>query len=86
MANELTKTEAAGAAAHPMFPDWPLDTTFLTTVTFADLGGRTQLTVRQALLPPEAGAADSVRREREAARTGWGETLDRLGEYVSTKA
>jgi uncharacterized protein YndB with AHSA1/START domain len=26
-------------AAHPMFPDWPLDTTILTTVTFADLGG-----------------------------------------------
>jgi hypothetical protein len=30
-------------AAHPMFPDWPLDTVILTTVTFADLRGKTQL-------------------------------------------
>jgi len=74
------------AAPHPMFPDLPLDATVLTTVTFADLGGKTKLTIRQALLPPEAAANDIVRREREAARAGWGETLDRLGDYVSTKA
>jgi uncharacterized protein YndB with AHSA1/START domain len=35
----LSFVDAGGrAAAHPRFPDWPLDATFLTTVTFADLG------------------------------------------------
>jgi uncharacterized protein YndB with AHSA1/START domain len=69
-----------------MFPDWPLDTVFLTTVTFADLDGKTRLTVRQVLVPAESAAKDTVKRERQAARTGWAETLDRLDEYVGTKA
>jgi uncharacterized protein YndB with AHSA1/START domain len=70
-------------AAPPMFPDWPLDTMFVTTVTFADLEGRkTQLTVRQTLVPAAAAAKDAVKRERQGARTGWSETLDRLDEYI----
>src|SRR5450631_4068207 len=69
-------------AAHPMFPDWPLDTVILTTVAFADLDGKTQLTVRQVLEPPAAAGKDTVEREREAARTGWTQTLERLDEYV----
>jgi uncharacterized protein YndB with AHSA1/START domain len=73
------------AAAPPMFPNWPPDTTMLTTVTFADLGGKTQLTVRQAFEPREATANEVVRRVREGAQAGWGETLDRLAEYVGTK-
>jgi uncharacterized protein YndB with AHSA1/START domain len=73
-------------AAHPMFPDWPLDTVILTTVTFADLDGKTKLTVRQVLEPPTAAAKDTVEREREAARTGWTETLQRLDEYVGANA
>jgi uncharacterized protein YndB with AHSA1/START domain len=83
----LSFVDASGrAAAHPMFPDWPLDASFLTTVTFADLGRKTQLTVRQVLVPAAAAARDMVRREREGARAGWSETLDRLGEYASAKA
>jgi uncharacterized protein YndB with AHSA1/START domain len=79
--------DASGrSAAHPMFPDWPLDTVFLTTVTFADLDGKTRLTVRQVLVPAESAAKDTVKRERQAARTGWAETLDRLDEYVGAKA
>jgi uncharacterized protein YndB with AHSA1/START domain len=79
----LSFVDASGRpAAHPMFPDWPLDAVFLTTVTFADLDGKTQLTVRQVLEPPEAAATDTVKRERQAARAGWTETLDRLDEYV----
>ena len=79
----LSFVDASGrAAAHPMFPDWLLDTVFLTTVTFADLDGKTQLTVRQVLVQPESAAKDTVKRERQAARAGWAETLDRLDEYV----
>jgi uncharacterized protein YndB with AHSA1/START domain len=73
-------------AAHPMFPDWPLDTVILTTVAFADLDGKTQLTVRQVLEPPTAAAKDTIKGEREAARTGWAETLERLDEYVGARA
>jgi uncharacterized protein YndB with AHSA1/START domain len=69
-----------------MFPDWPPDAMFLTTVTFIDVNGRTQLTVRQVLLPAAAAALDVVGREREMARTGWTETLKRLEEYVSALA
>ena len=72
-------------APHPMFPDWPPDALFLTTVTFIDVNGRTQLTVRQVLLPAAAAALDIVGREREMARTGWTETLERLEGYVSAQ-
>ena len=73
-------------AAHPTFPDWPLDTVILTTVTFADLDGKTQLTVRQGFEPAAAAATDVIKHERQAARTGWVETLERLDEYVGAKA
>jgi uncharacterized protein YndB with AHSA1/START domain len=73
-------------APHPMFPDWPLDATFLTTVAFADIEGKTQLTVRQVLVPAAAAAPDIVARERQAARAGWAETLDRLEGYVGRKS
>jgi uncharacterized protein YndB with AHSA1/START domain len=72
-------------AAHPMIPDWPIDTVILTTVTFADLDGKTRLTVRQVLEPATVAAMDAAKRERKGARAGWAETLDRLGEYVGAK-
>jgi uncharacterized protein YndB with AHSA1/START domain len=79
--------DAGGAPApHPMFPDWPTDASILTTVTFVDIDGKTQLTVKQALLPGAAQASDTFWRERDAARAGWIETLDRLQEYVGVQA
>jgi uncharacterized protein YndB with AHSA1/START domain len=72
-------------AAHPMIPDWPVDTVILTTVTFADLDGKTRLTVRQVLEPAATAGKDAVKRERKAARAGWAETLDRLDAYVGAK-
>ena len=72
-------------AAHPMIPDWPIDTVILTTVTFADLDGKTRLTVRQVLEPAAAAEKDAAKRERKAARAGWAETLDRLDEYIGAK-
>jgi uncharacterized protein YndB with AHSA1/START domain len=47
------------------------------TVTFADIGGKTQLTVHHAIFETIIVRDDHVR--------GWGEALDRLTEYV-TKA
>jgi len=79
--------DAGGAPApHPMFPDWPTDASILTTVTFADIDGRTQLTVQQGLVRGAADATCTFGRERDAARAGWIETLDRLREYVGAQA
>jgi uncharacterized protein YndB with AHSA1/START domain len=72
-------------AAHPMFPDWPLDTVILTTVTFAELNGKTELTVRQVLEPALPAAVDAIKREREGAQVGWTETLERLETYIRAK-
>jgi uncharacterized protein YndB with AHSA1/START domain len=46
----------------------------LVTVTFADEGGKTRLTVRHAVAP-------SV-EEREMMQQGWGEMLDRLSAAI----
>jgi uncharacterized protein YndB with AHSA1/START domain len=77
---------SGGPAPHPMFPDWPTDARILTTVTFVDIDGKTQLTVQQALVPGAVQASDTFGRERDAAREGWIETLDRLQEYVGAHA
>ncbi len=50
----------------------------LVTVTFADLGGKTRLTLRQAVF--ESAAA------RNAHRGGWTACLERLAEYLSANA
>jgi uncharacterized protein YndB with AHSA1/START domain len=83
----LSFVDASGSTAvPPMIPDWPLDTVIVTTVTFAELDGKTHLTIRQVLEPAEADAKDSVRRERQGARAGWIETLNRLDAYVGARA
>ena len=71
--------------AHPMFPDWPVDAIILTTVTFTDRGGQTELNIQQQILPAEAAAKSSVQRAREATRVGWTETLERLADYLGTE-
>ncbi|MGA7872617.1 MAG: SRPBCC domain-containing protein [Candidatus Binatus sp.] len=48
----------------------------LTTVTFADLGGKTRLTVHQTF----SIETDSTR----GARQGWTETLEHLAEFLAT--
>jgi uncharacterized protein YndB with AHSA1/START domain len=50
----------------------------LVTVTFADLGGKTRLTLHQAVF--ESAAA------RNAHRGGWTGCLERLAEYLSANA
>jgi uncharacterized protein YndB with AHSA1/START domain len=47
----------------------------LVTVTFADQGGKTKLTLRQAIF-------ESV-KERDSHRGGWNSSMDRLVEYLA---
>jgi len=49
----------------------------LTTVTFADVGGKTKLTVRQTTPPGEAGRGQNQ---------GWSETLERLADHLGSLA
>ena len=49
----------------------------LSTITFADAGGKTRLTVHQTY----SFESDSTR----GAPQGWAETLDRLAEYVANQ-
>ena len=49
----------------------------IVTLSFADLGSKTELTLRQAVFEAVAVRDDHVR--------GWGEALDHLADYV-TKA
>ena len=49
----------------------------LTTVTFADEGGKTKLTVRQTTPPGEAGRGQNQ---------GWSETLERLADHLGSLA
>ena len=54
-------------------PDWPRETTV--TVTFAELEGKTKLTLHQTVLESIA--------KRTGAHPSWIEMLDRLAEYVT---
>lgn len=58
-----------------MSPDWPQEA--LLTVTFAEHGGRTTLTLQHAV-----GSAPAS--ERDQCRAGWSESLDRLAAYLAT--
>jgi len=60
-------------SAKGMDPDWPRETTV--TVTFAEHGGRTTLTLRQTVL-------ESLAR-RTGAYPGWLDMLDRLAENLA---
>lgn len=60
------------------FPHGP-EAQMRTTVTFTDLGGKTEVKVAQAfrVLTPETEEAV------KGAPIGWGQTLDKLGEFLA---
>jgi uncharacterized protein YndB with AHSA1/START domain len=56
-----------------MDPDWPQET--VVTVAFADLDGRTRLTLRQTV--------DESLAKQTGAHPGWVQMLDRLAEHLT---
>jgi len=58
-------------------PDGTLGHELLTTVTFADHGAQTRLTLRQGVFETTEGRDDHV--------TGWTSTLERLAAYLATQ-
>ncbi|RJP69981.1 MAG: SRPBCC domain-containing protein [Candidatus Abyssobacteria bacterium SURF_17] len=62
------------ATHYGMSPSWPAE--MLVTVTFAEHGGKTKLTLRHDLGP----VPDS---ERDMCQQGWSESFDKLAEYLA---
>ena len=71
-----------GLATHPMSPTWPRE--MHTTVTFKDLGGKTEVTVTWV---PVDGSTEIERATFEAGRPsmtmGWTGTLEQFNNYLA---
>lgn len=68
------KGNTVSATHYGMSADWPDEA--LITVTFAELGGKTKLTLEHAV-----GSAPAT--ERDQCQQGWSESLDRLAGYLA---
>jgi len=73
--------EQGGVTRNPWNASWPLRT--LSTTTFAEQDGTTQLTIQWE--PHEASAPEQATflAGHASMNTGWGSVLDRLEEYLS---
>lgn len=75
--------EQAGVTRHPWHPHWPLET--LSTITFAQSGDRTKVTVRWAPHNATPEERRSFDEGHESMRQGWGGTFDQLADYLAAK-
>ena len=70
-----------GLSVHPMNPSWPRE--MLTTVSFKELGGKTEVTVEWI---PVDGSSELERKTfddgRNSMKMGWTGTLDQLTDYL----
>ncbi|HWW02105.1 MAG TPA: SRPBCC domain-containing protein [Candidatus Acidoferrum sp.] len=73
--------EAGGLTRHPMSPTWPLET--LSTVTFAEEGGKTRLTIQWLPLNPTEAERQTFDQGHESMQKGWTGTLDQLTDYLA---
>jgi len=78
----LSFADAEGnVVRHPWDGEWPLQ--LLTTIEFADLGDRTEVTVHW--IPVNASGAEAKRFDeaRESCKTGWSGTFDNLDAHLA---
>ena len=73
--------ETGGLARSPFGGDWPLE--MLASVTFAEQGGRTTVTVRWAPLNATEAERKAFDAARESMRGGWTGTFDQLDAYLA---
>ncbi len=75
--------EKGGITRHPLSPNWPRET--LSTITFAEAGGKTTVTIRWTPL----NATDEERKTfiegMAGMNQGWGGTLDQLEAFLATQ-
>ena len=73
----------AGITRHPFTKDpWPLQ--LLTTVTFAEQGGKTLVTVNWVPFDSTEVERTTFEASRESMKMGWGGTFDQLEGYLPT--
>ena len=71
-----------GLSTHPMNPSWPRE--MLTTVSFKDLGGKTEVTVEW--IPVDGSSATELKtfdQGRDSMKGGWTGTLDQFTAYLA---
>jgi uncharacterized protein YndB with AHSA1/START domain len=73
--------ERGGLTRHPMAPTWPQE--MLTTVTLADEGDRTTVTVVWLPLSPTAEERATFDASHAGMKQGWTGTFDQLEEYLA---
>jgi len=75
--------EQGGVARHPLNAEWPLET--LSTVTFAEQDGKTEVTVRWTPHNATESERKTFETNREGMKQGWDGTFDRLAEYLEER-
>ena len=71
-----------GLTRHPMSATWPMQT--LSVTTFAELGARTEMTVRWSALDATAEERYTFDTSHAGMRQGWAGTLAQLTAYLAT--
>jgi uncharacterized protein YndB with AHSA1/START domain len=66
---------------HPMNPTWPME--ILTTVTFADLGDKTEVTLDWVPLTADEVERRTFRDGKPGMQGGWTGSFDRLAEHLA---
>ena len=68
-------------ARHPMSPTWPME--LLTTVTFADLGDKTEVTLDWVPLNANGVELKTFKDGKPSMQGGWKGSFDQLAEYLA---
>jgi len=72
--------ERGGLTRHPFSENWPLE--MLSTITFAEQGKRTTVTIAWAPHNATASERKTFDDGRASMQQGWGGTLDQLAGYL----
>lgn len=72
--------ETGGVTRNPWSAEWPLET--LTTFTFAEKDGKTELTMRGVPINADEAARQDFKRGHASMNGGWGGTFEQLAEYL----
>jgi uncharacterized protein YndB with AHSA1/START domain len=72
--------------APPRVPEWPVGVHIVMTVELYATRRGTRMTVRQRVAEPEAAGHPAVVRHRELAGVGWGQTAERLIQFLERRS
>jgi uncharacterized protein YndB with AHSA1/START domain len=70
-----------GLTRHPLNANWPLET--LSTTTFAEVEGRTTLTIEWSPLNATEIERKTFDENHDGMRMGWGGTMEQLAAYLA---